>query len=148
MAVCWCLGHVRVCVFASCVPAFLLSDAKHVFAVQGSFPPAWRHIRRGNGIKVVCRGAAVLGGAGCAHVSAHGASKGSVWSNSCFGFRQGEKNNDSSISHHTISMVFFAHFIIAIATETAPSELPRARFGPPTTLPEGFQPLVATTQPR
>ena len=62
--------------------------------------------------------------------------------------RQGEKNNDSSISHHTISMVFFAHFIIAIATETAPPELERARFGPPTTLPEGFQPLVATPQPR
>ena len=62
--------------------------------------------------------------------------------------RQVEKNNDSSISHHAISMVFFAHFIIAIATEKAPPELPRARFGPPTTLPEGFQPLVATPQPR
>ena len=62
---------------------------------------------------------------------------------------QGEKNkDDSSISHHTISMVFFAHFIIAIATETAPPELARPRFGPPTTLPEGFQPLVATPQPR
>ena len=60
-SVCFCF--VRACI--------LLSDAKHVFAVQGSFPPAWRHIRRGNGVKVVCRGAATLGGAGCAHVSAH-----------------------------------------------------------------------------
>ena len=46
------------------------------------------------------------------------------------GFRQGEKNNDSSISHHAVSMVFFAHFTIAIATETAPPELARPRFGP------------------
>ena len=41
-------------------------------------------------------------------------------------------------------MVFFAHFTIAIATEIAPPELPRARFGPPTTLTEGFQPFLAT----
>ena len=59
-----------------------LSNAKHVCAVQGSFPPAWRHIRRGNGVKVVCRGAATRGGTGCAHVSAHWASEGSVWGNS------------------------------------------------------------------
>ena len=43
-------------------------QAKHICAVQGSFPPTWRHSRRRNGVKVVCRGAATLGGAGCAHV--------------------------------------------------------------------------------
>ena len=38
------------------------------------------------------------------------------------------KNNDSSISHHILSMVFFAHFIIATATTShvrAPHHPPR-----------------------
>ena len=43
--------------------------------------PAWRHSRRGNGVKVVFRGAATLGGAGGAHVSAHGAIECSVLGN-------------------------------------------------------------------
>ena len=60
---------------------------------------------------------AEAGEAGCAHVSAHGASESSIWGNCATAtssdLRPGEKNNDSSISHHTVSMVFFAHFIIA-----------------------------------
>ena len=93
-------------------------------------PPARRHIRRGNGVKVVCRGAATLGGAGCAHVSAHGASEGSA------------KARKTMIRQFpTIHFLWcFSALFIAIATETAPPELCRLTFGPPTTHPEGSQP--------
>ena len=62
----------------------------------------------------MCRGAATLGGAGCAHVSAHGAIEGSVWGD--FGASDLlhvlfiEKDNDSSISHHIVNMVYYCLF--------------------------------------
>ena len=87
-------------------------------------------------MKVVCRGAATLGGAGCAHVSAHEAVECSVWGD----FGASDCNNDSSISHHTVSMAQpnmlvaspaapFQHFQLHPAPDRLPRD-PQGRFEP------------------